>query len=129
MKFWYFLLVLVPFPGYGQFTLSGHVNDEDSREGLIGVTIQDVNSGKGTVTNVFGFYSLTIDSDSLLLRISYVGYNTLKECWQIPRSCLSWWLSRQHCYSCHLRQPRRCWSPGSPHSERGCLARPRCRCW
>ena len=55
-------------------TVSGYVSDETSGERLIGATVFDQRSRKGTVTNTYGFYSLTLNADSLSLVCSYVGY-------------------------------------------------------
>jgi hypothetical protein len=57
-----------------RYTISGTVTDRSSGEHLIGATVRDVKSGKGTVTNTFGFYSLTLPSDSALIAITYIGY-------------------------------------------------------
>ena len=56
------------------YTISGTVTDKQTGETLIGATVLDQRSGKGTVTNAYGFYSLTLKADSVELRISYVGY-------------------------------------------------------
>ena len=56
-------------------TVSGTVTDEATGETLIGATVLDVGSGKGTVTNAYGRYTLTLKgSKEVELRISYVGY-------------------------------------------------------
>lgn len=55
-------------------TVSGTVTDSLTGETLIGATVLDVGSGKGTVTNAYGRYSLTLKGDSATLRISYIGY-------------------------------------------------------
>ena len=55
-------------------TVSGYVTDVQTGERLIGATVQDMRSGVGTVTNVNGFYSLTIPSDIVALQAGYVGY-------------------------------------------------------
>lgn len=57
-------------------TVSGTVTDKATGETLIGATILDEISGKGTVTNAHGRYSFTIHQDSVRLRVSYVGYAT-----------------------------------------------------
>ena len=44
---------------------------------LIGGTVLDLISGKGTITNDYGFYSLTLPKDSVKIRVSYIGYMTL----------------------------------------------------
>src|SRR5690554_423037 len=56
------------------YTISGTITDENSGEALIGATVYDYISGKGTTANNYGFYSLTLPSDSVKLRYSYVGF-------------------------------------------------------
>lgn len=60
----------------GKFTVNGYVKDEASGEALIGASVYDLRSGKGTATNQFGFYSLTLPADSVNLYFSYVGYRS-----------------------------------------------------
>lgn len=55
-------------------TVSGYVTDVQTGERLIGATVIDAVSGSGTVTNVNGFYSLTLSNDSAKLQAGYVGY-------------------------------------------------------
>ena len=57
-------------------TIIGYVRDAETGENLIGATIYDMVSKKGAVTNVYGFYSLTLNTDSVRLNISFVGYET-----------------------------------------------------
>jgi hypothetical protein len=59
-----------------QHTVSGYITDETSGEPLIGATIYEENTEKGTTTNVYGYYSITLDGEDAVLRFSYVGYNT-----------------------------------------------------
>lgn len=71
------LFLLVPTWAMAQkVTISGTVVDEKTREQLIQASVLDLNSGKGTVTNYYGFYSLTLTSttQSAKLLVSYVGY-------------------------------------------------------
>ncbi len=59
------------------FTISGYVREEISGETLIGVNIFPANHKIGTITNSYGFYSLTLpETDSIVLLISYVGYTS-----------------------------------------------------
>ena len=61
-----------------QFTISGFVKEAVSSESLIGVNIYLPDLKIGTTTNNYGFYSITIPkSDSINLRVSYVGYSTV----------------------------------------------------
>ena len=52
-----FLSLLTYFTSYSQnsFTLSGYVTEEESGESLIGVSVFDEKSLKGTTTNQYGF--------------------------------------------------------------------------
>ncbi len=59
-------------------TVSGYVKDQDTGEALIGATVQIKNTGTGTVTNLYGFYSLTIPQGSYTLVFSYVGYDAVE---------------------------------------------------
>ncbi len=72
------LLLLLPTLLRAQ-TVSGTVTDAASGETLIGATILDEQSGKGTVTNAYGRYTLTLPGDSAYLRISYIGYRTIHQ--------------------------------------------------
>jgi len=56
------------------FTISGYIQDLDSGEKLITSNVYDYRSEKGAVSNTYGFYSLTLPKDSVLLTISYIGY-------------------------------------------------------
>lgn len=56
------------------FTISGYIQDLESSEKLITANVYDYVSGKGAVSNTYGFYSLTLPKDSVLLTISYIGY-------------------------------------------------------
>ena len=63
-----FLSLLTYFTSYSQnsFTLSGYVTEEESGESLIGVSVFDEKSLKGTTTNQYGFYSLTLSQELIL---------------------------------------------------------------
>ncbi|MGB3617945.1 MAG: TonB-dependent receptor, partial [Catalinimonas sp.] len=56
-------------------TVSGYVREAGSGELLIGVNVYLPGQQTGTVTNTYGFYSLTLpEADSVALAFSYVGY-------------------------------------------------------
>ena len=73
------LLVLFSFKSLSQerFTLNGYITDSESGESLIGATvfINEINSG--TVTNPYGFYSITLDEGNYNIDFRYIGYNTI----------------------------------------------------
>lgn len=59
-----------------RFTISGYVREAISGESLIGVNIFLSDRKTGTVTNNFGFFSLTLPAnDTVNLIVSYVGFN------------------------------------------------------
>lgn len=55
-------------------TISGTVRSASSGETLICATVYDFASGKGTMTNAEGRYSLTLPEGEVRLRVSYMGY-------------------------------------------------------
>ena len=65
---------------FGQkHTLSGYVIDSESGESLIGVTIYVEEMKVGTVTNVYGFYSLTVPEGTYNIKYSFIGFQTIAE--------------------------------------------------
>lgn len=58
------------------YTISGTIRDASSGETLISATVYDMVSGKGALTNAQGRYSLTLPKGKVVVRISYVGYQT-----------------------------------------------------
>lgn len=56
------------------YTISGFVRDSASYESLIGATVLERASGKGSVSNNYGFYSITLPPGRVTLSSSYVGY-------------------------------------------------------
>jgi len=63
-------------PARTVFTISGFITDSENVERLIGANVYILNQNVGTVTNNYGFYSITLPSDSVSLRISYIGYQS-----------------------------------------------------
>ena len=57
-----------------RYTISGYITDAEAEETMIGATVYDQTSGNGTVTNAYGFYSLTLPQGKVELTASYVGY-------------------------------------------------------
>jgi len=62
----------------GKVTLSGYVHDLSNGELLIGVTVYCNELKTGAVTNMYGFYSLSLMPGKYTMRYSYVGFNTLE---------------------------------------------------
>jgi hypothetical protein len=69
------LLVSVCTLAQERITVSGFVKEQGSQEQLPGVNVVIAGTPFGTVTNTYGFYSLTIpSSDSATIVFSFVGY-------------------------------------------------------
>lgn len=60
--------------GYSRVNVSGYVVDASTGEALIGVNVAILESGAGTITNSYGYYSLTLEPGFYTLVFSYVGY-------------------------------------------------------
>lgn len=58
-------------------TISGHAESASTGEELIGASIYIKELGIGTVTNVYGFYSLTIPKGNYNIVVSYIGYEDI----------------------------------------------------
>ena len=67
------LIILSPLKKY---TISGFIEDKETGERLIGANLVERHSQKGTVSNNYGFFSLTISEGEAILTSSYVGYKT-----------------------------------------------------
>ena len=58
-----------------KYTISGYFEDSASAEKLISAAIFDAKSTLGTVSNTYGFFSLTLPKGNVDLIMSYVGYS------------------------------------------------------
>lgn len=67
--------ILTSFFTFSQsFTIRGYVSDAQNGERLINANVYTLNPTKGTITNSFGFYSLTLPKGNYSLVCSFVGY-------------------------------------------------------
>lgn len=57
-------------------TISGYVTEEGSSELLLGVSVYVKELQLGTVSNDYGFYSLTLPAGQHTLIVSYIGFKT-----------------------------------------------------
>ncbi len=77
------ILLLISFissiEAQDKVTMSGYVKDKESGEDLIGASIFVKESSIGVTTNIYGFYSLTIPKGKYKIEISYIGYSTQTE--------------------------------------------------
>ena len=69
-------IFLIALSGWSQnVTLSGNISDEKTGESVSGAMISLVSQKvTGTVSNAYGFYSLTMPAGTYTLRVKYIGY-------------------------------------------------------
>ncbi|MBA3900239.1 MAG: TonB-dependent receptor [Bacteroidetes bacterium] len=79
LSFLFFSLIIFskPFNASAQenFTLSGYIKDGKTGEDLIGASIYIEELKTGSVTNVYGFYSITLKKGTYNFRFSYIGFD------------------------------------------------------
>ena len=81
-----FLIALFPFlagmaegesdPSVKRYAVSGHFKDAETGEDLFGGSVLVVELGTGTVSNEYGFYSVSLTKGQYSLRFSYTGYES-----------------------------------------------------
>jgi outer membrane receptor for ferrienterochelin and colicin len=62
--------------GKNKFTISGFITDKKSGERMIGASVFIPSLRAGTTSNTYGFFSITLEKDSVELQVSYAGYYT-----------------------------------------------------
>ena len=71
----FFLLLFLSSAIYAQqISVSGYVRDAETGEPLIGANVHAIGLDRGTVTNNFGFYSLSVPSGFQSIYVSAIGY-------------------------------------------------------
>src|SRR5687768_4370860 len=56
------------------YTISGQIQDSATGEKMINCSVYNIESKAGTLTNTYGFFSITLPKGRQTLRYSYVGY-------------------------------------------------------
>ncbi|MBC8294868.1 MAG: TonB-dependent receptor, partial [Pelagibacterales bacterium] len=70
------ILLFISIINYSQdnFTLNGYILDVNNNESIIGANIIIPSINVGTITNTYGFYSITIPKGNYEIHISSIGY-------------------------------------------------------
>jgi len=68
-----------------KYTISGYMTDAASGESLISAALLDQLSKQGTVTNNYGFYTLTLPAGDVSLEWSYIGYEAQEAAFRLTR--------------------------------------------
>jgi len=69
-----------------RFTVSGFIEDKKTGERLLAVSVYCSKNSKGTTTNEYGFYSLTLPEGVSELVYRYVGCNEIRESINLMKS-------------------------------------------
>lgn len=77
-KIFFGLLLLVNLLSFSQtkHTLNGYIKDQADGETLIGATVYIREISGGNITNVYGFYSITLAPGTYTVEYRYIGYAT-----------------------------------------------------
>ncbi|MEO0404847.1 MAG: carboxypeptidase-like regulatory domain-containing protein, partial [Bacteroidota bacterium] len=80
-QFMLLMLCFISITVYSQnkYTVSGYLTDASNGEPLIGASVILLETGKGTISNVYGFYSITLEEGPYSLTYSFVGYQPIKK--------------------------------------------------
>ncbi len=70
------------------FSISGTISDKKSGETIIGATILVKETGKGTVSNSYGFYSLSLPKGNYTLIFSYISFKTYTQQIELKQNAL-----------------------------------------
>ena len=72
--------------GQAKFVLNGYIRDTDNGEALIGATIFIKEIDNGSVSNVYGFYSITLSPGTYTLMFNYLGYQPISKTIQLDQN-------------------------------------------
>ncbi|HEY5825791.1 MAG TPA: TonB-dependent receptor, partial [Cyclobacteriaceae bacterium] len=65
--------------GQEKYTVSGYIKDAGNGEALIGATVFIKEISNGTISNVYGFYSITLPVGNYNIAYQYVGYTDVNK--------------------------------------------------
>jgi hypothetical protein len=70
----------------GKVTLSGYIRDKSNGEMLIGVSVYCTELRIGAITNVYGFYSISLPAGKYNIRYTYVGFEAQEKELQLDKN-------------------------------------------
>lgn len=78
--YWIVSLVFLSFSCLSQTAkIKGIITDQSSKETLVGATVSIADGSKGVISDVNGFYTLTLDSGNYQIVFRMIGYNPVKQ--------------------------------------------------
>jgi len=73
------LLAASQLPAQNRFTLSGEITDAETGEDLVAATVYIAGSSLGSVSNSYGFFSLSVSGGKQEFVCRYIGYEEFRE--------------------------------------------------
>jgi len=75
-----FILCSVLANAQNKFTVSGNIKDNSTGEDIIGakITVTEI-PGKGAISNVYGFYSLTLPEGEYTINYQFIGFQKISK--------------------------------------------------
>ncbi len=83
-----FMTLPLLFFAQGRHTVSGYVKEKGTGELLIGVNIYIKGTQTGTVSNSYGFYSITLPDGDVELTYSYIGFQPVVKKFRLKKDTL-----------------------------------------
>ena len=75
----FLLVVTLLAQAQEKHTISGTITDGANGETMVGTNVFLEPITKGTTTNVYGFYSITVPDGKYTLKVSFLGYETFSK--------------------------------------------------
>lgn len=73
-----FFILISPLTLMGQTTVTGTVVDDKTNEPIIGVTVQEASTDRGTITDIDGHFMITVEKPDPVLIFRYTGYTAVE---------------------------------------------------
>ncbi len=67
------------------YTINGYVKDSETGEALIGASVYNPLTNRGTVTNEFGYYSFTMPEGRQTVNYSFVGFKAVSKTYSLSK--------------------------------------------
>jgi hypothetical protein len=71
-----FCFVIAQAKSQEKYSISGKITDTLTGEDLIGASVYEPGTATGTLTNSYGFFSLTLEGGNHTISVSYIGYDS-----------------------------------------------------
>ena len=76
-------IILLHIASAQKFTISGYINNVKNKEFLIGAAVYNPETGLGTLSNNYGFFSLTLPEGVYTLETSFLGYAIISQTFEL----------------------------------------------